>query len=664
MTEATSHGPAEVARLFVASAPIFMTLLDLNGHILEISPVFVKAFVESTGASRDQLIGLSATDAVPDAAGALQDLCDQLARGAPFVELERSLVADDGRTLHLRCQGSYWRDEARRPIAILLVHQDISAEVEARAAREECEAQLRAVVDNLPAQISLMDLESGRISLMNAKMSAGLATYSNSTAGGDFRDLLDPERIGRLEDTIARTESAGASEVEHTFEGGPCAGRVIRMKHVLFNDSRDRRQLLCIAEDVTELRESALALQRAAAEAEAANRAKSEFLANMSHEIRTPLNGVMGVAGALARTPLAPPQQEMVSLIETSAKTLETLLSDILDLARIEAGKMELRPEAFDLATSVNACGALFDAAAQAKGLDLEVAIAPDALGAYVGDAARLRQILSNLLGNAVKFTQAGRVRLTVQAHRGETSSRLRFEVRDTGIGFDAETKARLFSRFEQADGSITRRFGGSGLGLSISRSLTEAMGGRLEAEAEPGCGAVFILTLELPRCEGALDLWGEAAEPDPAQDPLVGMRVLLAEDHPTNRRVVELILGAAGVDLTCVENGVEAIEAFRSGVFDLVLMDMQMPVMDGLTAIGEIRLMETAAGAQPTPIHVLTANAMPEHISASLAAGADGHLSKPILADALLERVGEAAATRPLVASRAQPARLSSTCA
>jgi CheY-like chemotaxis protein len=423
------------------------------------------------------------------------------------------------------------------------------------------------------------------------------------------------------------------------------------MKHIIFRDGRGHRQLLWIADDVTELRQSAEALQRAAAEAEAANRAKSEFLANMSHEIRTPLNGVMGVAGALARTPLSAPQSEMVSLIETSAKTLETLLSDILDLARIEAGKMELKPEPFDLATSVNACAALFDAAAQAKGLDLEAVIAPDAMGAYVGDAARLRQILSNLLGNAVKFTKDGRVRLTVSARRGETSSQLRFDVHDTGIGFDETTKARLFSRFEQADGSITRRFGGSGLGLSISRSLAEAMGGRLEADAQPGQGAVFTLVVELPRCVGAFDLWCETAEPDTAPDPLVGMRVLLAEDHPTNRRVVELILGAAGVELTCVENGAEAVEAFRAGIFELVLMDMQMPVMDGLTAIGEIRKLEQATGAQPTPIHVLTANAMPEHVSASIAAGADGHLSKPILADALLERVAEAASARPVVA-------------
>jgi len=652
MTEANAYGLADVARRFVARAPIYMSLMDLEGRVIEMSQMFVKTFIDGSGASRADVIGKHAADSVPDVGPVVQDIYQRLAAGEAMVQIDRILPLPEGRGLYLRSQASYWRDDAGQPAAVLLVHQDISAEVEAQRAREESEAQLRAVVDNLPAQIALLDLESGRIELLNAGVTEGAAHFPGAAVGRSFRDVLQADQLERLMLQIDKADAAGGViEGEHELRSGPLRGRCARVKHIIFRDGRGRRQLLWIAEDITELRESAEALKRAAAEAAAANRAKSEFLANMSHEIRTPLNGVMGVAGALAKTALSPAQGEMVSLIETSAKTLETLLSDILDLARIEAGKMELRPEPFDLATSVNACTALFDAAAQAKGLDMEVVIEPAALGAYVGDAARIRQILSNLLGNAVKFTQAGRVRLTVQARRGETSSELRFEVSDTGIGFDQETKARLFSRFEQADGSITRRFGGSGLGLAICRSLAEAMGGRLEADAKPGRGADFIFTVELPRCVGAFDLWCEAVEDEAAHEPMVGMRVLLAEDHPTNRRVVELILGAAGVDLTCVENGADAVEAFRTGVFDLILMDMQMPVMDGLTAITRIRELEQAAGAPATPTYVLTANAMPEHVSASLQAGADGHLSKPILADALLERVAEVANARPLSA-------------
>ncbi|RAK65592.1 PAS domain-containing hybrid sensor histidine kinase/response regulator [Phenylobacterium kunshanense] len=413
----------------------------------------------------------------------------------------------------------------------------------------------------------------------------------------------------------------------------------LRLNGMTLTGPDGQRYIWSIVEDISADLEARAELVEA--RAEAANLAKSEFLANMSHEIRTPLNGVAGVAGALARTPLTGPQREMVSIIESSARTLETLLSDILDLARVEAGKFELRPEPFDLASSVTACAALFDAAAQAKGLDLEVEITPEATGCYVGDAARLRQILSNLLGNALKFTTHGGVRLHVGA--AASGRGLEFRVSDTGMGFDAEAKSRLFARFEQADGSITRRFGGSGLGLAISRALADAMGGALDAEAEPGRGATFTLTLDLPRSATPSPQRVEAEFEDDVS--VGGLRVLLAEDHPTNRRVVELILGSAGVDLACVENGAEAVEAFAGGGFDMVLMDVQMPVMDGLTAVREIRAREAAAGALRTPIFVLTANAMPEHVSASRAAGADGHISKPINADELLRVVASAAA-------------------
>ena len=653
--------PEEIARLFVARAPLYMSLLSLDGLVLEVSPRYVETFLSPNGLDRSHIVGTRPIETWPQVADQLRAVFEGLEAGEREVEIEQKLAHLDGRAFQLRVRASYWRDDDGEPVAVLVVHEDIGPEVTARA---ESEARLRAVVEHLPAQISLMDLDNGQVTLMNAKMAAGVAAYSGAAMGCSLQETLGPEHTEWLTQAVARAEAdGGCAEQEAAFDFGTCAGKVLRFKNVLFNDVLGHRQLLVIVDDVTELRRSAEALQRAAEEAEAANRAKSEFLANMSHEIRTPLNGVLGVAGALARTELNAAQQEMVSIIETSAITLETLLSDILDLARIEAGKMELRPEPFDLAASVNACSALFDAAAQAKGLDLQVTIAPGAHGAYVGDAARLRQILCNLLGNAVKFTQQGQVRLSVEARRGETSSELIFEVRDTGIGFDEETKARLFSRFEQADGSITRRFGGSGLGLSISRSLAEAMGGRLEADAEPGKGAVFVVTLELPRCAGVPDLWVESAEQEPEADPLVGMRVLLAEDHPTNRRVVELILGAAGVDLTCVENGAEAVQAFRSADFDLILMDMQMPVMDGLTAIREIRKLEAESATRRTPIHVLTANAMPDHVSASLSAGDDGHLSKPILADALLERVAEAAARR-VVAPSPVPASLRYTSA
>ena len=395
--------------------------------------------------------------------------------------------------------------------------------------------------------------------------------------------------------------------------------------------------VLGVLKDITARKLSEEAITRARDAAEAANRAKSEFLANMSHEIRTPLNGVMGVASALAQTPLTDAQAEMVELIETSGQTLEAILADVLDLARVEAGRLELKAEPFNMGDCLKSAASLFRPAVEAKALAFDVDIAPEAQGAFVGDPVRVRQILCNLLSNAVKFTSAGRVTLKASARDGGSGRTcLTLTVSDTGIGFAPEVKARLFERFQQADGSITRRYGGTGLGLAISRALAEAMGGDLCGESTPGEGATFTLTLYLERAAklAAAAPTALSAKSHGDREP----RVLLAEDHPVNRKVVELLLGQVGVDLVSVENGAEAVEAAAGGDFDLILMDMQMPVMDGLTAIRAIRQDERARRAPPTPIWALSANALPEHIEASLGAGADGHLTKPISGGALLQ--------------------------
>jgi CheY-like chemotaxis protein len=409
---------------------------------------------------------------------------------------------------------------------------------------------------------------------------------------------------------------------------------------------------------------AALATARDAAEA--ANRAKSEFLANMSHEIRTPLNGVMGVASALGRSSLDGRQREMVRLIETSADTLQVLLADVLDLARVEAGRLEVNPEPFDLREAAQNVADLFRPKAEEKGLELQVGVAQGVSRRFVGDAVRLKQILGNLLSNAVKFTERGRVSLAIEAGPAAAGRQaLTFAVEDTGIGFDAETARRLFARFAQADGSITRRFGGTGLGLSISSALAELMGGEIGATSTAGAGSRFTLTLDLPLAAGAeddsdgvADGAGEAVAAA-AEDAGRPLSILVAEDHEVNRRVVQLIFDGLDVDLTMAVDGAEAVERFAAGAFDLVLMDMQMPVMDGLEAMAAIRRRETTMAAARTPIIMLTANALPEHEAAGRAAGADAFLTKPIVAADLLAAV-QAALTADAAAATAETRRAS----
>lgn len=390
--------------------------------------------------------------------------------------------------------------------------------------------------------------------------------------------------------------------------------------------------------DVKRERARAEALAR---EAEASNRAKSEFLSTMSHELRTPLNGVVGIASALKATGLTPTQTDMADLIESSGRTLARLLGDILDMAKIEAGRIEIEARPFDLRAELERQAGLMFPGGVAKGLDCRLTLTPPGPVWVHGDAVRLQQIIANLVSNAIKFTQAGSV--TIHSTWDETTSRFDLVVEDTGVGFDADQASRLFQRFVQADSSISRRFGGTGLGLAICKALCETMGGGIRATGTPNRGARFHMWLSLPRAEAP-----ETAEPASAPSFDAGLlagdivdaplRVLVVEDHATNRKVVDLILSPLGIALTMAEHGAAALDAIaRDGPFDVVLMDMQMPVMDGLTATRAIRAEEARTGAAAMPVIMLTANAMAEHKSAAFRAGADLHVAKPVTPAALI---------------------------
>jgi signal transduction histidine kinase/CheY-like chemotaxis protein len=504
------------------------------------------------------------------------------------------------------------------------------------AAAERAERRLREGIDALPEGIVFLDAE-GRYILWNKRYAeiyerssdlfregAKLAdTLRIGVARGDY-----PQAIGReeawLAERMALLEQPGQRHEQQLANG---RRTMIEQRKTADGGNNGRRV------DITELKKQAAALEAALARAEAANRAKSEFLARVSHELRTPLNGVMGMADVLRRTAGAD-QSEAVQAILASSDDLALLINNLLDFNTLEAGQVELRAEPFAIATAVRDAAQAHDRAAAAKGISLTIEIAEAAETHVLGDAGRVRQIVGNLVSNAVKFTESGHIDVALDADRTEEGMRYRIAVRDTGPGFSSEVAERIFQRFEQADASSTTRHGGMGLGLAICRQLSERMGGWIRAEAAPGRGAVFTVSLPLPL----------AATPDTGPDAPEGppLKVLLADDNATNRRVVEMMLAALGAEVVSVEDGAQAVEAARGAAFDIVLMDLRMPVMDGLTAIRTIRAMEAERAQSPVPMVVLSANVSAEDRSQSLEAGADAHIGKPIQADTLVAAINQ----------------------
>ncbi|HKP80138.1 MAG TPA: ATP-binding protein, partial [Phenylobacterium sp.] len=410
---------------------------------------------------------------------------------------------------------------------------------------------------------------------------------------------------------------------------------------------------LCLATflDVTEAHRVARAQEEARKAAEEANRAKSDFLAVMSHEIRTPLNGVLGMAQAMDMDPLSAQQRERLDVIRDSGSALMSLLDDLLDISHIEAGRLSLESKAFDLRAAVEAAYAAFAPKARARSLAFVLEVDPAAAGPWLGDPARVRQVLSNLISNAVKFTHEGEVAVRLS----RSAAGVRFEVSDTGIGMAPDRVARLFERFVQADVSATREYGGVGLGLAICQELCRAMGGAITVSSALGQGSTFAVELPLRQVERPTP---EHPGPNPAHGlPQRAMRVLAAEDNPVNQMVLKTILAQFGLESTIVRNGAEAVSAWESAHWDLILMDVQMPVMDGPTAAMTIRAREAVLGRPRTPILAVTANTMAHQLASYRAAGMDDVVPKPLNVTQFLETLA-AVATPVAVAALDEPRR------
>ena len=545
--------------------------------------------------------------------------------------------------------------------AVVVTARDITARRAADEALRESEGRHRLLADTTGDIIARLDLD-GTFRYLSPAATAVVGHAPEAMVGRKATSFIHADDVAReLTEFRALVAAGPGARAKFEYRMMHADGRPVWLEvnpTILFDaDGTRPLGIIDVGRDISarkaveaELRAAREQTEQARVEAEAASQAKTDFLATMSHEIRTPLNGILGYTELLLGDGrLGGPEQRHVQRIQSAGSALLGIVNDILDFSEIEAGRVELAPAPFGLAALLDDTHAIVQAAARGKGLDLRIEVEPGLPDRLVGDAGRVRQVLLNLLNNAIKFTPAGRVTLAV-ARAGAGGEALRFTVADTGIGIAAPALDRLFQRFSQVDGSIRRRFGGTGLGLAISKRFVELMGGRIGVESVPGSGSTFWFSVPLaeagaaPLAEGAPD----------APPPGASASILLVEDVALNRDLAQAILERAGHRVDVAGDGEGALAAVDGRRYDVILMDVQMPGMDGITATRHIRALPSPAAA--TPIIALSANVLPAQVAAFRSVGMNGHVGKPFRRDELLAAIARHAAPDPGSAAGSDP--------
>ncbi|MBF0612242.1 MAG: PAS domain S-box protein [Magnetococcales bacterium] len=623
-------------------------LLQFNGTILDVNPACCAIF----NCTRETLLGT-----------AMPDLLHPLHRSIYFnsqtiLENQQTFFSE---SLVRRQDGSIFPAEIRLSPAlhqgekaIIATLRDITARklVDERVMQEKNRAeQYLAIAGTMIVALN----NQGIITLINRK-GCEVLEYSDDDLVGKswFSTILPPDHISQQEEQFRRiiSEEPGVLlDYEQQVVTQSQRLRLIAWRTTLVRDENERIiGTLSSGEDITQRRQAEDALKQAKQLAEQANVAKSEFLATMSHEIRTPLNAIMGMADVISEAPLSDEHRRYVNLLQRAGENLLDLINDILDLSKIESGRFELEHATFYLRPTMNRVREIMTHHAAAKGLLLTLEIHPQVPDGLHGDSRRLRQVLMNLLGNAIKFTHHGGIRLSVSPAPEGNSTTLLFQVADTGIGIPRDKLEIIFDMFTQADSSTTRRYGGTGLGLAISRRLVAMMGGTISVESTPGKGSIFSFVVAFHPASPSQDKTNDSRLSDHTRPQSLAsaeeiirhgpLRLLIVEDAEDNVALLRAYLKGQPYEIQVATNGQEGVDMFQSQYFHLVLMDVQMPIMDGHTATRTIRTLESQLGRKPVPIIAVSAYAFDEDVRSSLEAGCNAHITKPVNKTSLLTTI------------------------